>query len=287
MPIASVPFHRDKYGRMLRVDANRLPVPGFITAPLPHRLQFHEIVLLDGASGEVEIDGHGIALQPARVCFTAPGDVRRWRLDGALQAWVVCFERELLAETLADAGWLDRLDFLAPGGTRHVDLPADARPRVQAIVDAMCGELRTLAPDCEAMLGARLWQLLLELARLQPPAGETPARHQWLHRRFVAEVEREHARRHRVGDYAARLGVSAAHLNAAVRRACGRTASALIQQRLLLEAQRRLRYTATPVVAIADDLGFADASYFNRFFRRLAGSSPGRYRDAYHVRRDV
>jgi AraC family transcriptional activator of pobA len=59
---------------------------------------------------------------------------------------------------------------------------------------------------------------------------------------------------------------------------CGTTAFDLIQQRLALEARRRLVFRAHPVQGIAAELGFKDPAYFSRFFRRHCGMSPAEFR---------
>ena len=48
----------------------------------------------------------------------------------------------------------------------------------------------------------------------------------------------------------------------------------------MLEARRRLAYIAAPATKIAYELGFADAAYFWRFFRRRAGVTPADFRRA-------
>ena len=60
--------------------------------------------------------------------------------------------------------------------------------------------------------------------------------------------------------------------------ATGRPAFDLVQERLMLEARRKLRYIPLPVANIAYELGFADPGYFSRFFRRHAGESPAQWR---------
>ena len=83
--IAPIHFDRQKYGRPLRIDANELQLlHAFITAPRPHRLHFHEIVLLSGGRGAVEIDGARIEVRPTRVCFAEPSYFHRFfrRLAG-------------------------------------------------------------------------------------------------------------------------------------------------------------------------------------------------------------
>jgi AraC family transcriptional activator of pobA len=97
-------------------------------------------------------------------------------------------------------------------------------------------------------------------------------------REFRRLIEANHLRHWPVARYAARLGVSETSLNRLCRRQSGTTAFALIQQRLALEAKRRLMYVAASVQNIASELGFADPAYFSRFFRRHCGLSPQDYR---------
>jgi AraC family transcriptional regulator, transcriptional activator of pobA len=86
-------------------------------------------------------------------------------------------------------------------------------------------------------------------------------------------------RRHRdVGFYARTLGISAGHLNRIARRRTGMTVQGLIAQRLVDAARRDLVFTPTPIQTIAYALGFADPAYFNRFFRRQTGLTPGAFR---------
>jgi AraC-like DNA-binding protein len=52
----------------------------------------------------------------------------------------------------------------------------------------------------------------------------------------------------------------------------------VITDRLVLEAKRLLAHTLLPVAVIGDQLGFAEATNFVKFFRREAGSTPGAFR---------
>ena len=80
--------------------------------------------------------------------------------------------------------------------------------------------------------------------------------------------------------HADRLGVTVRHLNACVRRSTGRTAATTLRERIHLEARRLLLQSSLPVSAIAEQLGFDDAPYFVRFFKRHAGVTPGAFRVA-------
>jgi len=52
----------------------------------------------------------------------------------------------------------------------------------------------------------------------------------------------------------------------------------MVQERLLLEAKRRLVFTRGSVEELAFDLGFKDPAYFSRFFKKLTNHTPAAYR---------
>jgi AraC-like DNA-binding protein len=75
------------------------------------------------------------------------------------------------------------------------------------------------------------------------------------------------------------MNLSLHQLNSITRAAVGKTTSDLIREYLVLEARRYLLGTADQVKEIAYGLGFEDASYFIRFFRKQTGYSPKAFRD--------
>ncbi len=53
----------------------------------------------------------------------------------------------------------------------------------------------------------------------------------------------------------------------------------IIQERLALEAKRLMNFTDKQNQEIAYDLGFNDPAHFSRFFRKMTGKSPSKYRE--------
>ena len=97
-------------------------------------------------------------------------------------------------------------------------------------------------------------------------------------RRFRLLVETHYQKHWPVKRYARQLALSESSLNRICRNLTGGTAFDIVQQRLALEARRRLVYVAGSVAAIAAELGFKDTAYFCRFFRRHTGVSPTEFR---------
>ena len=85
-----------------------------------------------------------------------------------------------------------------------------------------------------------------------------------------------------VEQYASFIGISADHLNRLCKQEVGKTAKAMVQERLLLEAKRRLVFTRGSVEELAFDLGFKDPAYFSRFFKKLTDQTPAAYRSAHN-----
>jgi AraC family transcriptional regulator, transcriptional activator of pobA len=97
-------------------------------------------------------------------------------------------------------------------------------------------------------------------------------------RQFRVLMESHYAHHWPVERYARQLGLSETSLNRLCRRLTGSTGFDLVQQRLALEARRRLMYLPSSVHGIASELGFKDSAYFCRFFRRHSGLSPQGFR---------
>ncbi|NTE37418.1 helix-turn-helix transcriptional regulator [Agrobacterium tumefaciens] len=96
--------------------------------------------------------------------------------------------------------------------------------------------------------------------------------------RFVLLVSQHKRDQWGVEDYARQLGVNRERLGFAVRKATGLSPQAYIHRELLSEARDLLLNSSLQVAEIAFRLGFQDPGYFNRFFTRNEGTSPGRFR---------
>lgn len=189
---------------------------------------------------------------------------------------VLTFDPRLISEDDAEqrmAGALQAL-FAAP---RLWPVPAHAAPRLHALFGQLHAEHESADPGPVTGWLARavLWRLATVVRH-----DETPARRaaQPLYTRWVALAEAHYREHWPVTHYAAQLGLSAERLNRMVRNETGANAQALLHARLVREACRRLVHIAAPVSRIAFELGFDDAAYFSRFFRRHVGVAPAEYR---------
>ena len=103
--------------------------------------------------------------------------------------------------------------------------------------------------------------------------------------RYTAMISRDFGSDRNVADYAAALGVTTTHLTRCCRKTCGRSALALLNDRVHYEACVLLKDTVTPVQQIAASLGFQSPAYFTRRFQEISGKTPTAFRKAEKERR--
>ncbi|KAA0992114.1 helix-turn-helix domain-containing protein [Dyadobacter aurulentus] len=95
---------------------------------------------------------------------------------------------------------------------------------------------------------------------------------------FRQLVEQRFLDLHKPGDYAKMLAMSPNNLSKRCSRYFRKTPSQLIQERIVLEAKKRLHLTRQSIKEIAFALKFRDEYYFSRFFKKVTKVSPQTFR---------
>lgn len=78
--------------------------------------------------------------------------------------------------------------------------------------------------------------------------------------------------------YAQDLRITDVHLNRVCKQVAGLTASQVVQQFFVLEAEKHLLHTEYSVSEIAYALNYKDPAYFSRVFKGVTGKSPKAFR---------
>ena len=145
---------------------------------------------------------------------------------------------------------------------------------------ALVRESHEQKPGASTMMGYHLGSLLLHLWRASGGHSLVRGSGSTTLQRIRQLIELHYRDNLSIDDFARSLGVTRAHLHDACERSAQTTPLKLIHDRLIEEARSRLENTEFPVEQIAFGLGFRDPGYFNRFFKRLTGVSPGAFRQA-------
>jgi AraC-like DNA-binding protein len=159
-----------------------------------------------------------------------------------------------------------------------MDLRPDALERVGSVMSAIKREYNKADGSklSAVILQHLLYAMLLTIAGyyLKCDAPSITDSHGRTFQRFRRAVDAKFTQTRNVEDYAEAIGCSAKYLRRACIMASGASPKGLIEQRLILEAQRLLAHTGLTVEAIATKVGFSEPTNFAKFFRRHGGMRP-------------
>lgn len=247
---------------------------------------FFQIFWLSAGEGEIaEADGVRLLGAPCAL-FVPAGAVHGFRYSRDVDGLVVT----ALADRLRPLVSADRLMSAFLASTRIVPLDGGDPDAAFAVdcVGRLHRELHGRSAGRLLLLEPLVTGALVSLARAGGGPGEDRTaladRDRIRMEALTAMIAAGFRDRRPVAGYAAALGLSPAHLNRLARRATGMSVQGLIDSQIVEAARRDLVFTASPVQSIAYSLGFADPAYFNRFFRRQTGMTPGAYRTAERAR---
>jgi AraC-like DNA-binding protein len=99
--------------------------------------------------------------------------------------------------------------------------------------------------------------------------------------KFMRLVEQSDGRIRRVDDFASQLNVTPKYLSTLLKETMSRRPSEMIQLFTMKAIERRLRFTDMTMQEIANDLNFANASFFGKYVKEHLGMTPLDYRRKY------
>lgn len=236
-----------------------------------HLHGFYEIIWFQKGSGTHYVDFNQYAIAPGTIIFISPGQIHSFDTKHDQEGYVLKICAELFD------------DFVSLSCVTVQDKDSAA---LEMLIGAMQEELKK-----EDSLGHRealhaLVKLFVIMVRrsyaeINPSA---PNPHKVSYKAFLnfrKLIEENYCRLHTVKDYASLLNVSSKTLTLYVNECSKYSPLELINNRIILEAKRLLRYSVLSVKEIAFRLGFEDPSYFAKFFKRMVKQSPADYRESF------
>jgi AraC-like DNA-binding protein len=248
---------------------------------IPHRKNHYLIVLIRRASNRQWIDMKPYVLRDNTIYFTGPNHIIVKEEFKHMWSTGIAFTKEFLS--FQENAALSKLPVIQnPENVHELMLTQTDLVFVEDMLAKLYAEYQRPSEWQQRMLTAYLTVLLTYLSRLytdQFKVGDASAE-KILLQAFQAKVNECFRELREVGDYASLLHISAGHLSEVVKKQSGKPAIKHIHERLILEARRLLFHSSNSLKEIAFDLGFAEASYFNRFFKRETGATPASYRES-------
>ncbi|MGI4832999.1 MAG: AraC family transcriptional regulator [Janthinobacterium lividum] len=276
-----VPIHRldDRFsGIHLAPFGGDKPSPAAYDSSQPHRHDFYYCVLLEKGRLEMEVDFQPVHLPEPSLYLSYPGQIHQIKAAHLEQGWYLTFEAAVIEQLLRDV-----LDQCLSEVMLVPLLPAQAArfSRLLQHLQLVQNEPPQLfrQPVLQHLTTAFVYELAAAyLAVEQFSLSRHSSRSIEITKSFKQLLRQQPKQLNRPAEFAAKLHITVSHLNDTVRRVTGFPVTYHVQQQVMQEAQRLLAHSELPVNEIAYALGFDDAKYFIRLFRKVIGVSPGTFR---------
>ena len=256
-----------------------------------HAHAFPLLAYSETASGPLSSDTPSFSLGAGELLVVAPGAVMG-PFDptnaGHASGWAVSFSAEVLGPDVPGSSFAWRTHPLlfpfvrgqATGFLRPSVAPEE-RPQWSRRFEDLARELAERRDGYREAAIAHLTLLLVAASRLATDVVDDLRLNQEPLLADVFEViERRYAEPLSLKDVARAVSLSPGHLTTTVRRRTGRTVQDWIVDRRMVEARRLLAGSMLTMAEIGRGVGYSDAGYFTRVFRRVHGVTPTQWRDA-------
>ena len=259
----------------IKINSNENPYPSSDIQQKqlhPRRLTSYFIVLIDNGSITYNLDLQDITIIEGDLLFAMPNQifVPPAKTDN-LKYFKVLFDENTLALLP------QRFSFLVnPLNSQTITLDNAARERVRKVFEILNQILYTdkQLTNSEIIL-AYLNLLLSELNSAYFKNEPVNILNANLSKfvEFKLMVETHLTEQPSINTIAEKLALTTNSLYRLVKEYSGTSPKDFLTNRLMIEAQRKLRYSNLSVKELAYELGFNDADYFSRLFKKSTGKS--------------
>lgn len=243
-----------------------------------HKHDFFFILAVYEGTGIHEIDFVKYQVHDYCIFILRPGQVHRLELDATTTGFLMEFDLAFYQpkKTITDHRWKKAIN------KNYCDVTASRFMNLYSVLTSIFSEFTNKDEGYAEAIKANLDLFFIEYIRQSSdPKKVIETRNNYTQDRFE-ELQRlleiNIGSMKNVSQYADLLNLSSYQLNAITKSSAGKTVSDLINEQIILEAKRYLLATPDQIKEVADHLGYEDASYFIRFFKKHTGHSPEAFR---------
>ncbi|MGY6647856.1 AraC family transcriptional regulator [Wenyingzhuangia sp. IMCC45574] len=250
----------------------------------PHSHDFYLILIITSGQGKHYIDAKEYDVRTGAFFIIPPGQIHRWELSDDTDGYVLFFTKKYFLlgfdHQKFEAYPFFKMTFAEP----HVLLNYDELNNVVKIFKKIHSEYSNRTINFHEMIRLYMGQLFVNLTRVYYNKSyvKQVSNYELIQLTVFESLIEEHFKEHQpVPFYAEKMSLSIKQLSYMCKKVLNKTPSEMIQDRLILEAQRLILHTELPIKHISNVLNFNESSYFNRMFKRTCNKTPEQYRSSF------
>lgn len=249
----------------------------------PQHNAFYQVFLIQGPT-KVVVDFTTYEITTPALLFLSPYQHITWTKPSNSPVIQLLFHGDFYCieyhkQEVACNGLLFNNIYLLP----YVALSPESFREIEEIILKIEKELNDHSDFSEAVIKAYLQVILALSSKVKKSYIEDNAAivlpdENYEGSEFQKLLEENFAQEKSVNFYAEKLCLNTDTFSKKIKSQLGKTPSAFIQERIILESKKLLHLTRLSIKEIASQLNFQDEHYFSRYFKKNVGVSPSEFR---------
>ena len=225
---------------------------------------------------KISLDTDNTFINENVIFYAKPGQLFTMEIDEEARGYAIAFAKDFVELTELRVTGVFRSPFFNQFGTIPIiHIWGEVIGLLASLADKMIQEYNNVLQLRSDILKGYLKIFMIYLCRQLQEGNQSNfwSRKSDLVKLFFVQLEKHYASKKMVKEYAGILGVSPNYLNGVVKEFSGHPASHHIQQRIVLEAKRRVLHEGYTLKETAYDLGFGDPAHFSKYFKNCSGTN--------------
>jgi AraC-like DNA-binding protein len=235
----------------------------------PHRQAFYSMVWFMQGEGFKVIDFSEYSIRTGRMFLVNPDQISNWSYAGNCQGYVLLFAKSLASQLC--------INFSKP----YIDIEKGEISLLRMVLENLIKDYQSNEDDSQNKIMTSIQYFYSLIANKIHDEVFSPENTHTVFRQFKELIQTNDLKILSMDKYADTLHISTTVLNSICQDFTGVSAKQLLLDLKITEAKRLLLYSKLNVNEISFQLGFEDASYFARIFRKKTRLSPTRFQEKY------
>lgn len=253
----------------------------------PFGLDHYAILIIDTGECEVKVNMNTYTIRNNQALISPPNCIFHFlSFNEDLTFKIISFSQKLIDGLEVYRNHSDQLKFLTYKYPNIVTMNKLQATHISEIVDMLKRrtELEGIHLFRQEIILHTLLILMFEFSaafkeELDINSNQL-SRKEDLVQKFLELVQQYFKQEHHIGFYAEKLAITPNYLSKITKSETGKSASEIIEDMLVLEANILLRQAEISVSQVAELLSFSDQFVFSKFFKRKTKQSPSAYRSS-------
>jgi len=240
----------------------------------PVKQRFHEIVWIRQGHVSLLLDGEDFEIDAGAFLVIPSGRIKQFISAKGVRGLFVRFSEDIIKD-------FPKHLFSKFNQMATIHLAQDEIEKFELLFKVV--ELEYSSLDANNPYLANLISLIIQklafIKEKQIIEDSKPMESLCVFNAFEQMLEKHIPEKKTIHFYASKLNLTPRKLNDVVKNLFGKSATALIAERLMIEARRDLLYSDNTIYQIAYALGFKDNSHFTKFFKKHSNLTPKEFRN--------